>query len=351
MLVWLDILIGLIVILLAVSLIVMILNQITIALLNLRGNNLKKGIQTLLDNLGVDLKQYSEEITTAVLSHPLISDKQKWLGWWKYATAIRKDELIKILEIISQTGDDAWKLKLRESWIDIKHRIDDWFDNAMDRVTQIFMRHTRISTIIFSIIIAFTFHLDFFNLFQQVSTDPELRASLVASSNAILNQAEDVIGTSNISAQIFTQSISELKQETAKGIADKIGNPPPLNSLKDGEDWLRGQLAGNEHIDSLIIKYRELSNKKLSESIDDMMKNAILIKKDLDSTKVQLIPRSYSKYSLGERHLWGVLIMAAFLSLGAPFWFKALKTLSALRPILATKDDQEKKEREQDKKN
>ncbi len=35
--------------------------------------------------------------------------------------------------------------------------------------------------------------------------------------------------------------------------------------------------------------------------------------------------------------------MAAFLSLGAPFWFKALKTMSALRPILAEKEEKERK--------
>lgn len=37
------------------------------------------------------------------------------------------------------------------------------------------------------------------------------------------------------------------------------------------------------------------------------------------------------------RHLLGILITASLLSLGAPFWFNALKTVSALKPIVASK--------------
>ena len=43
----------------------------------------------------------------------------------------------------------------------------------------------------------------------------------------------------------------------------------------------------------------------------------------------------------GTRNLLGILITVAFLSLGAPFWFNALKGLSNLRTVLA---DNEKKE-------
>jgi hypothetical protein len=35
----------------------------------------------------------------------------------------------------------------------------------------------------------------------------------------------------------------------------------------------------------------------------------------------------------------GVLATAALLSLGAPFWFNLLKSLTNLRPLVATKQD------------
>src|SRR6185503_15030850 len=37
----------------------------------------------------------------------------------------------------------------------------------------------------------------------------------------------------------------------------------------------------------------------------------------------------------GQRAFWGILASAALLSLGAPFWFNMLKTLSNLRPVPA----------------
>jgi hypothetical protein len=37
--------------------------------------------------------------------------------------------------------------------------------------------------------------------------------------------------------------------------------------------------------------------------------------------------------------LIGVLATAGLLSLGAPFWFNALKTLTNLRPAIAAKQD------------
>ncbi len=43
----------------------------------------------------------------------------------------------------------------------------------------------------------------------------------------------------------------------------------------------------------------------------------------------------------GKRNILGVLLAAAFLSLGAPFWYNALKNLSNLRTVVASKEDQE----------
>jgi len=347
MLQWFDTLLGLVIILLAISLVIMILNQIIVAILNLRGNDLKSGIKLLLKNSGLEVDEYVKEISNKVLTHPLISDKSGWSGWWKYATTIRKEECIKILEIMSkEKGSENWRNKLRENISDIKETMENWFDNVMDRVSQIFIRHTRISTIFFSIIVAFTLHLDIFSLFHQIYNDAELRASLVATNNAILNQAEEVIGSSSVIPAVYKNSILQLKRQDETRITDALGDPPAFNSREDGENWIREKLAGNEHTDSLVIKYGELINTNLSNSVEKMKDRAYSIKDELEKTKLQLVPEPYPgllKSSFGENHFWGVLIMAAFLSLGAPFWFKALKTMSTLRPILAEKEDKEKR--------
>ncbi|MCH7962969.1 MAG: hypothetical protein IH852_03425 [Bacteroidetes bacterium] len=345
MLQWFDTLMGLVVILLAVSLVIMILNQIIVALLNLRGNNLKKGIKLLLENSDVDLKVYAEKISSKVLSHPLISDKWRKSGYWSLATTIRPNELIKILNVIADSGEDDWQVKLKKCLSEITDNIENWFDNIMDRVTQSFVRQTRFWTIIFSLIVAFALHLDAFRLFEQISNDAELRASLIASSDTILKQTEEVIGKASLIPMVYKKAILQLKLQDTTGTASELRPPPAFVSREDGENWLREQLAGNEQIELLINQYGKLIDSNLTNSVERLRDRAISIKSELDKTKLQLIPQPYPgwNYSPGDIHFWGVLVMAAFLSLGAPFWFKALKTMSALRPILAEKEEKERK--------
>src|SRR5207248_2808663 len=61
----------------------------------------------------------------------------------------------------------------------------------------------------------------------------------------------------------------------------------------------------------------------------------------------QLVPDPYPapfyrNWIPGSRPFWGMLASAALLSLGAPFWFNLLKTMSNLRPIVANKESQER---------
>jgi hypothetical protein len=307
-------------------------------------------LQILFENSDVDLKVYSEKISNRVLSHSLISDKWGKTGRWGLATTIRKDEFINILNIIKE-GTEDWQLKLKSHLNKILERINEWFDSVMDRTSQSFIRQTRFWTVIFSVIVAFVLHLDMIRLFEQISSDAELRASLIASSEAILNQADDVVGKSSVIPAVYSESVLRLKLQDTTGIAKKLGDPPMFASREEGENWIREQLSeeGQVEVDSLVYLYSEIINTDLKNSLEKMKDRAYSIKDELEKTKLQLIPSPYPgwDYSPGEKHFWGVLIMAAFLSLGAPFWFKALKTLSALRPILATKEDKEKKGQEE----
>lgn len=235
--------IGLSVILLAVSLVIMILNQIIVALLNLRGRNLKNGIILLLENSSDDLKEYAEKITIKALSHPLISDKRGKSGYMSLATTILPGELIQILKVLADSGEEKWQKALKNSLSEITDKIENWFDNIMDRVAQSFVGQTCLSTIIFSLILAFTLHLDAFRLFEQISNDPELRASLIASSNAILNQAEEVVGKSSVIPAVYIEAVSQLKLQDTTGAAAKLGPPPYFASREEGENWLREQVG------------------------------------------------------------------------------------------------------------
>ena len=79
-----------------------------------------------------------------------------------------------------------------------------------------------------------------------------------------------------------------------------------------------------------------------------MLDQSANVQNILSNTGYQLIPDPYPQpwygpwETFGAREFWGTLVAAALLSLGAPFWFNALKTLTSLQPIVAGKEQKEK---------
>jgi hypothetical protein len=94
--------------------------------------------------------------------------------------------------------------------------------------------------------------------------------------------------------------------------------------------WLRTGLKVEESRKEILIAAYE--NLVLTE----LKGHAERIKQDLDKSGFQLIPKPWP----GLHYEWpinvlGILVTAGFLSLGAPFWFNILRSLSNLRPLLA----------------
>jgi hypothetical protein len=65
-----------------------------------------------------------------------------------------------------------------------------WFEHAMDRASQRFTLQARIITVVLSLAIVFSAHLDAVRIFQSLSSEAQLRAQLGASADALAKQAE-----------------------------------------------------------------------------------------------------------------------------------------------------------------
>lgn len=102
-----DILIGLSVVMLVVSMAVTLVNQAILNLLASRGQNLRDGLADLLELLDAGItRKEAETIAEKTLSHPIIGGKiWSWLPSWlhpivqfyKYGDVIHREEFIKIL--------------------------------------------------------------------------------------------------------------------------------------------------------------------------------------------------------------------------------------------------------------
>jgi hypothetical protein len=153
----------------------------------------------------------------------------------------------------------------------------------MDRVSHKFAGSMRVITIAFSFVMAFALHLDTLDLLGRLSADPVARQSLLGASQNLQTRAEGLL----------------------------IPATPAL-----------GAPAATP------------------EAIRKLVDDAKSIAAEFDDTPFKLIPEPYPGLDFGN-HLWGILVSAVLLSLGAPFWFNVLRVSSTLRPVLATKVERE----------
>jgi hypothetical protein len=326
----LDILIGLSVVMLFLSMIVTVVTQFLINLRNMRGRNLLTGLADLLEQISPGIeRQIAEQISTAVLTHPLIRNANGGLG-----NVVHREELTKLLlELASGDGPqslpEAAKNRLLATLkadglgdsdqirqtlqnvqsfalqLELAHpeltnaarariamlqeansqflaKINLWFDQTMDRVSDRFTANTRYVTFAAGLAIALVLQLDTAALVSRLSTDQALRDSLV--SRAQKELAAKPSDTDNDPMRI--------KPGDAAAIRDLMMNNI-LGVPQTWRDWI-----GRWNSDNWPVK------------------------------------------------IIGILLTAVLLSLGAPFWYNALQNLVRLRSIVASKDDQQRDERQ-----
>jgi hypothetical protein len=265
----LDVILSFAAVMLGVSMLIMVLTQIVSTVLNLRGAHLKQGLEQLFREAGLDDK--AAELARSVLKHPLLADG---LFTNRLAPAVRKVELFGVIALLQKGAEYK---PIAEKIEGTKKTIEEWFDSTMDRTSHKFAASMRIVTVAFSFLMALGIHLDSLEVLSQLSTNGDLRASLLASSNVLQHQAETIL-------------------------AGPVVAP-----------------AGRD-VGTLVSQVKE-------------------IHAALDKSQFRIIPTPYPGLDF-TGHLLGIIVSGVLLSLGAPFWFNLLKTASRLRPILADRADE-----------
>jgi len=219
-------------------------------------------------------------------------------------------------------------------------KLETWFNSTMDRASQRFAVQLRLWTVVFAFVVAFAAHLDSLQLLQQLAANPDTRAALVNMREGMLNQAKDILPPTGaapstevpISPAILQQAVEQLKK-TDPALA-KIGPiPDGISTIQDAVAWLAQQPGVPA---TTQVEFRKAIVTVLHNHADK-------INNDLANAGIQILPVPYPgilKFG-GPRNLLGVLLAAAFLSLGAPFWYNALRNLSNLRTVVATKEANE----------
>lgn len=395
----LDTVLAFAVVMLLLSLLVTTMVQMVIAALGLRGKCLLDGTSQLLEQLYPDLRSQARGLAEKVLTHPAIAARTpRFLRKpgsqpvkTGLAVAIRPKELILVLEDLADNDpglDQATRDKLRELFTQsvgqgspemvakagellqkleahfpdqaqdlrgavegvlgttqsIVVKVDAWFDTVMDRTSEVFKIYTRKITVAVAVLFALLLHVDSLSLLDQISQDGDLRARLVQMSGTVQEEGE----------KVFALEGTELATETIRGLAvdpqaevaaavtalctggDPSGCFAGLKTREDGESWLHRNVPEAEQ-PAVLAAYGSKFNQVTQSHLNDLGLSFKRLQDHLGETQLEVIPspipRPWDFKSW--RNFVGVVMTAFFLSLGAPFWYNALRKLSDLRPIVA----------------
>lgn len=132
--------------------------------------------------------------------------------------------------------------------------------------------------------------------------------------------------------------------ETRARAANAVQSARGFASREDAVLWLRTTLDGDPALENLVAAYEQEVNCALVTNADKLIDHSASLKRELARSKFQLLPEKWPGWRPTKQELPGLLVAAAFLSLGAPFWYNMLKNLASLRPLLAMKQNQERKQ-------
>lgn len=304
----LDVAIGLIFVYLLLAIICTAANEWLAALTKQRAKFLKKSLLQLLDNQPTKKDGSPGAFIKEFYQHPLITGMMRDGSHPTYLAARTFSAVISDLLAADQSADAATRdlaaaaaaipegdvkkalvALAQHSKRDLKTAeevIEEWFNDAMDRVSGWYKRRTQTWTIIVAIAITVIANADTIGISRRLWTDPVLRSA--------------VVEEAKVRAQKPRPRISvEYKDE------DDPTNPTVTtnegNQLSDQERALLGQLLG----------WRGSLN---------------------DNTWLNWLER-----------LFGWMLTVLALSLGAPFWFDLLNKFINIRSAGKSPDEKSKK--------
>jgi len=367
-----DILIGLTIVLLALSMAVTMITQSVTTVLNSRGRHLRRGLVDLLQQLDPALTEtLSRSVATGILTHPLVSGSKtpvaagspieavtsmidrlrRSIGGPRLGNVVHREEFTKLLMAfaagegtgqLESAAKDALLNALKENGVDnpeqklkdirqvalrleksspeLSHmarqnlaileaaesdlvaKIHNWFDQTMDRTSQRFTASTRAITFIGAFLVAFGLQVDTPALVNRLAADEKLREQFVTEAKALYADQKAMDEAA--------------KQQAAEAAKDRAAQPPATPPAP----------AATPDQEEMARKYRVF----------------------LATNGLITLPSAGPKWIEGFKNvnLFGVLMTALLLSLGAPFWYSLLGRLLQLRSVLADKDDAQRAERQ-----
>lgn len=273
-------------------------------------------------------------------------------------------------------------------------RINTWFDHTMDRTTSEYRFRAQLVTALGALVVAFVVQLDSIDLLRRLSSDDKLRDSLVQQAEIQQKRYEEQRKAPEAGRSENELDVAKARRDEIEGNLAKL-RVPQLAVLPDHFIWQplpRARLMKNPAWTAPYNKNLELvvsgtvyplqpgwRTDPLTD-IESAIRNStapvklargerdelVLTSKQTGGMQLRSTPGKPESNMLNSAAEWscdgpvcfdrdlflqtwrGVLLTWVLLSLGAPFWYDALKDLLKLRSTVAKKEEDARNERQTD---
>jgi hypothetical protein len=232
----------------------------------------------------------------------------------------------------------------------LEQGLEKWFSTVMDHASSRFTKHNRFWTLVIAVGLTVFFRIDSIEVFTRIFAHPELRATLVNAADEAQKQDVEILRRQHVGTQALQDMIAQGKLSDAVKTALAKAPLPNQDTCADGNEYLRGipSVTGEE-----VNAYDTICTNTLKATLDGVSSNIKQLSDRLDSQDLRVFNQvqwsnlrggAVARTALVREfwpHLRGLILTILLLSLGAPFWFDALKNLVSLRPAIANKVDRE----------
>lgn len=314
-------------------------------------SGLRETARKLLIALGVDEKtiddaanqietarQSTKQVTEQVLKSLPAADQAKVQNAFKVVTD-RVDAAGQAVAVQAVSAAGAIETARR--------KFENWTCMAQERAQQWATMHARILTFIFAFVAAFWLQLDTVEIFKLVSSNKAVRDKLVAQAGAVEAQAARIL----VDSSVLKDALKAWKEkQTDPNIANVLAGVQVEDT--DTREAVRTKVTKALTDKTPIGNFDAIVNATAKQRLKEQGDNFSAVKADFEKTGFDLVPRD-SRFRWGNtwsngfnEHLAGMLFSVGLLSLGAPFWYNALKNLTSLRSTVAQNISKEKEQEE-----
>lgn len=241
----------------------------------------------------------------------------------------------------------------------LEHQVDAWFSTVMDRASEVFAAQSRVVTFVFAAILAVTLHIDSGAILKQISSSAEVRANLVRVADSTVAEADRVLDRDKRASKALKAMADSHKGDAAGAALSKA--PDNLARCPEGRAWLSSD-PGVKSLNAPALRdeFDNACDQQTRAVLADTGKEVEAIRNRLDETELHFVPtkvgnimvfasppgtwwQAYTSWHTNgvPKHLLGTLATVLLLSLGAPFWYNALRQLASLKPAIARRIDKE----------